>query len=64
MSVRVITRNSTGKPKRYLFTDTIKNDFCACHSEQGSSQPIDDDISLSDQARERMLQRNRDAWKK
>lgn len=58
MSVKIISKDEAGKPKTYFFSDT-----CTCSINKPEPDQRDIDTTLSDEARERMIQRNKDAWK-
>jgi len=60
MSVKIISKDETGNPKRFYFKD-----ICTCSTNKTDTQTESEtETKLSDEARERMIMRNKDAWKK
>ncbi len=69
MSVKVISKDGAGNPKRYFFTDVVDDESCSCKSKQDTktedeSTASDNELSIGEQSRQRMIQRSLNAWKK
>ncbi len=62
MSAKVLTTDSKGMPKTIFFNDVI--DGLPIKEMAKPNSTLDKEQSLSDQARDRMIKRSQEAWKK